>query len=182
MTVDDIAVVFSTLRAGGLRPLFKHDDDILEAMRVWAQILADCSREELMTAAVNYLRQPASFYWPVPGQLLALVPRYQVDVDSDGRWGEVLGLVRRHGHYSPPRRPGTEVEGDEWTVDEATWRGIQACGGWRELCMVTRDTMAAQRAAFRSAYESAGERSRKQIQQRAASALLTAAPQLKVVG
>ena len=177
MTVDEVAAAFMILRAGGIRSMFKHDDEILEAMRVWVVVLDDVGGEELVTAARSYLRQPASFYWPTPGQLLALVPRHQAElIDSNGRWGEVLALVRKHGSYTPPRKPGSDVGSGEWTVDEGTWRGIQACGGWRELCMVTRDTMAAQRAAFRSAYEVAGERNRMQIEQRAASA-----PRLEVV-
>ena len=182
MTVNDIAVVFETLRAGGLKPLFRTDEDILAAMRVWALVLSDITPEELMRAAIYYLRLPPSEskgFWPTPGKLLVLVPGREIDNDGDGAWGDLLYLVRKHGHYDGPRRPGGD--GDGWTVDEQTWRGIQACGGWRELCMTTSSTMAAQRAAFRTAYISAGVRRVRQIEQRAACALLEERPGVKVV-
>ena len=178
MTIDDITVGFEVLRAAGVRLQgFKSDDDVIKTMKTWVLVLPDVTPEEFVQACVMYLRQPKSCFWPTPGQLLALIPRYQVD-DADGRWGELLFLVRKHGHYNGPKRPGCgdPDEPTHWTIDEETWRGVQACGGWRELCMTTSATMASQRAAFRSAYVSAGERKRRQIEQHAASALLAESP------
>jgi hypothetical protein len=183
MTVDEIGVVFGILRGGGSKMPYKNDDQLLEAMRVWAQLLAGVDPGSLAEAAVQYMLTGKSHFWPSTGELYALLPTAPEAIDADGRWGEVMELVSRYGHYTPPKSPGATTDPDnpdDWTVDEPTWRGISACGGWRTLCATPRDSMAPQRAAFRSAYSSALGRERRQLRQHAARALLTETPQLKV--
>lgn len=183
MTVDDIGVVFRIMSNGGSKMPYKNDDQLLEAMRVWAQLLAGVDPQSLGEAAVQYMLTEKSHYWPSTGELYALLPTAPEAIDADGRWGEVMQMVQRYGSYSPPRSPGSVTsphDPEDWTVDEPTWRGISACGGWRTLCSTPHNSMAPQRAAFRSAYSSALGRERRQLRQHAARALLTETPKLKV--
>jgi len=184
MTVDDIGIVFGILRGGGAKMPYKTDDELLEAMRVWAQLLGGVDPRSLAEAAVQYMLTEKSHFWPSTGELYALLPTAPDAIDADGRWGEIMQKVQRYGSYSPPKRPGTALEPDnpeDWTVDEPTWRGISACGGWRTLCSTPHNSMAPQRAAFRSAYTSALGRERRQLRQHAACALLTETPRLTTI-
>jgi hypothetical protein len=150
-TKKGIATIFGVLTQAGCRvpPEF----NAAETLPTWEMLLGDISDQDLFAATIAYCRSPDSAFWPTPGKLLALRPgaaRRLTAEDADAEWGYLLGLVGRYGWPNPP--------GEKWQLstdparNAALQAGVQALGGWRSLCALEQDGIAAARASFRAAY------------------------------
>ena len=183
-TTTGIKALLATLsRAGllherkGAPPDLHIDEARIELATFWHSMLRDVPDEDVAAALASYLRDPTACQWyPQPGQILARVPgRRAAAIDTaDEAWGRVLRGIRQHGSWTPPgRRQVEDPDGGEprwvgWDWDpargdaEAIRAGIDACGGWRDLCAkLTPDTEITIRASFRAAYRAT--RSREQL-------------------
>ena len=164
-----IAAVFERFQARGIlspepwRTGSQEARDRAMALSVatYADDLAGLSDEQFIAAAKAYALSGERF-WPTPGQLLALVPvdpSAELMRSGDLAWGHILaGLGTKWGIYRWPwRQPGPPEDGRvrlhaDPDADAALWAGIDAVGGWAAFCAGSPSD-AANRAAFRSAYE-----------------------------
>ena len=127
----------------------------------WARYLVEVPDQELEQAIHRLILTRYTNAWPTIGSLLNQLPRNQsikrlaaLD-DADEIFGQVLQLVGKRGHMSPPRE--LEYDADP-ARSRAIAAGVRAAGGWRVLCTQTEHTQTANRAAFRAAYKSNREK------------------------
>ena len=173
LTAEHLLAAYAMLDDSGVvRPPELRHPNAQEAHRLLmrraamdAAILADVEPADLQAAVLAHLRQPEP-WWPRAGQLLALVPaRREAAVDeADEAWGKVLTIARVGGRDAglPSNRHRWSLNSAPWGDPErvtAMWAGIDAAGGWDVICRTEDETtMAAHRAAFRSAYRSSRQR------------------------
>ncbi len=197
LSLEAVGMMFASLKAGGVREPYGNDGERREGMLLFKHMLGDLSDEQAMQAVTIFLRRPKSFFWPTPGQLLQCVQGSQ-EQRYEEAWARCMSAA--HNRLGSPAHPEcrtdplrryTKADKSDWVdvpapvykweVDAATWRGIQACGGWRAFVEMQTSHIVAQRAAFRGAYEGANEVHRQQLEQRAAVALIEAKPMLSMV-
>lgn len=131
------------------------------SVATYADDLAGLTDEQFVAAAKTYALSGERF-WPTPGQLLALVPTdpsVELLRSGDLAWGYLTSNRHRWGTYSwpwreagPPQDGRTRLHADP-DVEAALWAGIDAVGGWQGWCAMRVEGVAAERAAFRTAYE-----------------------------
>lgn len=184
----EVFKMFATVGLPGTPKL--SDRQAVEAMlHVWAACCSGVTDDGLRAAAVSYLQDPGSEWFPrKPGTLLALVPgRQESEVDmADSAWGHAIHLVSKHGR---DRGPGVvDFYGMSWTWQDeagpydpaALSAGVEALGGWRALCDVDNETTA--RHSFRAAYRSMVERKRIAEREGNVIALLGTSPTKRLGG
>lgn len=138
----------------------------------WQAMTGDVFDEDLVAAAVAYCRRPGGdSFWPRLGMVLGMLPGRNVEDDADLAWGELLGFVRRHGSYNPPGEGRWLLDRDPARA-EAIGRGIAAVGGWKAVCALEVDGVAAARASFRAAYRATRQRTATAIEGRAVRELM----------
>jgi hypothetical protein len=171
-TNDGIALFLTTLAAAGLLtekrggPRFQTPEQRAAVTRMWFEMVGEVSDDDLMYALKSYLRDPAVCQWyPQPGTILAHVPgRKEAELDdADELWGIVLRAVRDIGSYGTPTWPEAQAERIE--------AGLQACGGFRSVCMQTTDEHVATRAAFRNVVRTMQRRNVIRLEDRAVKQL-----------
>ena len=124
-----IKAVFEVLRVScKMPPEWSDRDTRHRAVQTWALVLADMSPEELMSAAVAYLRTPKAQWWPAPGSLLELSRPSDID-DADQAWGEVLIAMGQHGASRQPSLSTWRLS-DKPGHERAIFRAVEAAGGW----------------------------------------------------
>tara|TARA_R100000742_G_C4271468_1_gene90409 strand:- start:610 stop:1206 length:597 start_codon:yes stop_codon:yes gene_type:complete len=193
--LETIAKAFASLRACGVRPPSRKDADMLESMEMYQMLLSDLTDEQVLQAVTVYLRKKDSYYWPTPGQLRSCIQQ-PVSTRYEQAWAACMDAASKRlgtpAHPGCSREPVRRYINDEewvdfpapeykWEVDEATWRGIQACGGWQVFKKMDLSHIASQRVAFRGAYEGAVETIHRQLEHKTAAALIGVRPMLKMV-
>ena len=158
---------------------------MLESMEMYQMLLSDLTDEQVLQAVTVYLRKQDSFYWPTPGQLRACIQQ-PVSTRYEQAWAACMDAASKR--LGTPAHPGCNrepvrryINDDEWVefpapeykweVDEATWRGIQACGGWQVFKKMDLSHIASQRVAFRGAYEGAVETIHRQLENKTAACI-----------
>lgn len=146
---DHIRAAFATLRAVGYPvpaawvPASAHPRDIRDAqdaaddaVRVWRNVLADVDSEELSAALIAWMRSPGAKFWPLPGQVLELIPRRTLAATEASAavamWRRVVDLVRT-APVDAPEPPYLAPDSPEVHLLPALRAGIDAVGGWRHL-------------------------------------------------
>lgn len=162
----DIIEIFGTMELLGIvmPKSFVDRPTVAAAARAWASVLSDVDVDELREAMVVFARNGSKFF-PSPGELLKLVPRFAAANvgDADEDWGELMRLLRRYGWPNPPTRDGAVNEGwrpEDLAVARRIERGIAALGGWQACCKLETDDLAAARASFRSVMRGVAEQDR----------------------
>ena len=192
LSIKSVGEAFAALEAGGCKAPYRTDSAIREGQMVFRLLLGDLDDVELMRAVGVYLRR-ANPHWPTPGQLLQCVAR-TVETRYEESWAMcVRNATKQKGcpGHSEARRSAIRRMTDHgwvefpppqyaWEVDDATWRGIQACGGWRTFKEMSTSQIVGQRAAFRGAYEGAVQQRDEKKEQATARALIDGTLQLGV--
>lgn len=136
LTPKGIITAVKTLEAAGIMC----PGDVKALASVWQAVLADLTDEDLQAATVGYLRSPECRYgWPKPGQLLALVPRRQIEQARGGitgaeAWNTVMVEVRRFSPYNPHT--------PTWPCHpERFQRLLRGMGGLHTLSMTDEDQL-----------------------------------------
>ena len=155
MTENQIESMFQQLLGLGCRPpkQLSTPQGLRFAVQTWAGVLADVDPQDMARAVTRYARSSSSVWWPTPGALLSLIEDAQRPAfdNADEMWGTVVAAVGFRGRFRPPTEQDP-IHGHA-SVNAKILAGIEACGGWRVLCISTHSEMVANRAAFRSAYE-----------------------------
>lgn len=177
-----IAGCFMTILTAGVVPpaVWQQDGEAAQdqTVGVWALLFGDVSDQQLEAAVLSWLRQPASRFWPTPGQIVEVLDRQsgQPRPDADAAYGRLLHQVRRHGLGRGPVTPGVyareheSVErpmaplgawhlSDDPAEERAVWAGLAAIGGWGSLCLSAEGDQA-MAAQFRRAYDEESTRAR----------------------
>lgn len=148
-------------------------------LELWDLCFAAVDDVTLRVAVTSYINGRDGRFWPIPGQITALLDRARVAtgtgppplLDPDAAWGLVDRAVRTHGSYRPPNRPH-DGHGPSWVLHEDPGQcapldaAVAAVGGWQTLCQRETDDRAIP-AAFRRAYEAAVTREREEAPTRA---------------
>ncbi|MFH1464719.1 MAG: hypothetical protein ABIO70_10065 [Pseudomonadota bacterium] len=163
ITRAHILQLFALLEAGGCRPqpTLGSDDFLDVAVATWSALLADLEPEELMAAAVAFLRTPDSNWWPTPGRLLSLTPGRAADEidDAPEAWALVMRALHDQGRDRPPPKDWAPFGNP--ARDEALRWALKSIGYWRDLCLQDIGVLETSiRAAFRDAYRAARQRQR----------------------
>lgn len=154
VTERDVLEAFTAMADLGL--VSPHRDvpeaAVRRAARTWAVLLGDITAAELQRAVIAYARS-GNRWWPAAGELLKFVPRLQGPApgEADAAWGEMLGLIRRHGFYDPPRASECSWPAEDMATFRRIEAGVEALGGWSVCCQIDLSNCAAERASFRSA-------------------------------
>lgn len=132
-------------------PAWKMHDVNTEAVVAWEAVLHDVTDKDLTRATIAYLRSDNAKYWPLPGQLLRLLPKNQIAAlnTADSAWGTVCQNARYKGYYQLSSRPALSENAGE---NECIWKAIDAVGGIQAICMSSDTDDAAIRAHFCAAY------------------------------
>jgi len=69
-----VLVAIGTLTAAGVRPPWTDEDGQAQTTEVWYGLLGSVDDGRLVEAVAVYLVSADARWWPLPGQLLALVP------------------------------------------------------------------------------------------------------------
>ena len=134
---------------------------------MWADTLADVTHEQAMDVARRVMRKGGQFF-PAVGDLCEAVRESAevVAMTGDEAWTHVAMLMRRHGSWHPPVRPGQPTGRDEWRLhdDPATeadlWTALESVGGWSGRCAMLTEDVAPNRASFRAVFDAATRRVR----------------------
>ena len=158
-SADVVEMAFGLLIAGGCKApaMYATPKGMAKGVEVYRRLLRDIEPDDLLEAVASFLRSDELISWPRPGLLLKHLPsRRALEMDdSDLTWGELLSAVGRYGRDNPP--------GINWQLSEDPIRnrkmlaGIQACGGWLQLCNSRSSDLSMHRAAYRSAYRTAAD-------------------------
>jgi len=180
------------LLAGSVANAPKSPEAIELTIALWRDDLADLSNHDFRAALKALRRDPtACQFWPQPGTILARVPgRRLEEIDTaDQAWGRVVQGIRRYGSMDPPagmrRRRDPEWVAESWHIEwdfgpnerpgdrDAVYAGIDACGGWQDLCMkLTADTEGTLRKSFRDTYRAHKKQKRLGVEERKVLQLL----------
>lgn len=135
----------------------------------WMECLPDISDDDLLAAAIDYIRNGPS-HWPSPGQLLERVPgrREALSDDSDVAYRTTKHWLESHAFRQP--EPG-ELDPSNPDRDTAMLRGLGALGGARGYRLLKSAEDQWHFKTFRTAYqaERALLRSRSELRLLAAS-------------
>ena len=169
VTIDTTIAIFSLWKAAGLKPpeAWRGAQGEAEAAVVWADTLSDTTHAQAMDAARRVMRRGGQFF-PTVGDLCEAIRETAavVAMTGDEAWTHVAMMVRRHGSWHPPVRPGQPVGRDEWRLhdDPATeadlWTALESVGGWSGRCAMLTEDVAPNRASFRQVFDAAARRSR----------------------
>ncbi len=175
MNEAQIEVVFQQLFGLGCRPpkQLSTPQGLRFAVKTWAAVLADVPPDQMQIAVLRYSRSPESRWWPTPGVLVGLIEdaNRASDDNADEMWGRLVGAVSSRGRSRPP----TEEQPlhPDAAINQKMLAGVEACGGWRNLCVSTHRELMANRAAFRGAYEARQKAQDTQRQIQATTRLLS---------
>jgi hypothetical protein len=163
ITAAHIHQLFALLEAGGCRPPRSLDsDEFLDAaVALWSVVLADLEPEDVVAAAIGYLREPDSSWWPTPGRILTLAPgRAAAEIDdAPEAWALVMKEIRERGRERPPPKDWAPFNDPD--RDEALRWALKTAGCWYDLCLQEIGVLETSiRASFRDAYRSARQRQR----------------------
>jgi len=169
VTTDTILTIFALWEAAGMKPpaSWRGDDATSDAAIVWVDLLSDVTHAQAMDAAHRVARRGGQWF-PTAGDLCEAIRETAavVAMSGDEAWTHVAMLMRRHGSWHPPVRPGQPVGRDEWRLhdDPATeadlWTALESVGGWSGRCAMLTEDVAPNRASFRQVFDAASRRSR----------------------
>lgn len=113
-----------------------------ETIQIYLRLLADIPADLLKAAALAHVTK--SQFFPTVAELrdagAALMERALGLPNAYDAWNEVCRAITTHGHYRTPEFTHPLIK-----------RAVDACGGWRTLCMSENQT--ADRARFFQVYE-----------------------------
>lgn len=96
-------------------------------LEMYVEDLSEMQVGELLVAAKKYRIDPNHKFFPLPGQLIAMVAPHidEKDIANDVT-NRIITAVGKYGHSNPG--------GAEWFVGPLAWEVVQRTGGWRHLC------------------------------------------------
>ena len=157
---EAIAEVFMVLTSLGYRS--PPHASLQARITAWMGVCQPYSDQALHEATVSWARQDREYGspFPVPGKILGHLEELskQHEMSGDEAWGHVHDMICNHStQYAVPGRD-FEMHPDP-SIAARILKALSAVGGWRGVGMLEQGIVA-DRAAFRSAWNAAGDRAR----------------------
>lgn len=181
VTQQDLIEFFGQLSLfNSRRPdAWKTPDDMRDAARLYAILLADLDPADLARALVAYARRPHNpdFQrpFPDPGQILALANQGPTPEDeAEGAWAALVERVRK--------RPGELPDMPPNGVGQAMRAGVESLGGWHTLTATLPENPAHEARAFKAAFVAALRAVRARREQDVVETICAGRPAILAVG
>lgn len=111
-----------------------------DVIAVWAEFLSDLPVDAVVSAVAQHVRT-AKF--PPSIAEIRKIAKGPAGLSGEEAWHEVIQQVRKHGWCGKPEFSDAKIR-----------KGVQAIGGWRNLCSLNTTEMGVARAHFMRCYES----------------------------